>query len=83
MKETVTESLEVGNVFVFLGENVSRVAGTGDVGDRDLVKVDRIADRIFADIEMAEAFGRHGGGPVNTTLVVVVNRCRKLDIRKA
>lgn len=72
--ETRPEVHKVTDVLVLLGKDVRGIVSPCDMRQGDLLVDDRLSDSIFPDVEMPHPFGRKGRGPINATLVVIVER---------
>ena len=59
-------------VAYFLGEDVTGVDVTRDVADAHLFGLDAVTNRAVFEIDVAHALGAGGFGPVDSSLVVVV-----------
>jgi hypothetical protein len=58
------------------------VTDTSNVREGDLFVMDGIADSIFLDVKVVEAFSGKGGSPVNTAMVFIVDWGGSKDIRE-
>jgi hypothetical protein len=74
------ESLEVGNIPVFLGAEISRIVGALDMRESNLTVKDGFTNCILPNVVMTETFRRPSVCPVDATLVVIVNWGRSSGI---
>ena len=63
----------MGGIFVLFGEEVREVQGALNVSDGNIFELDLFANSVFANLDVAEAFGGHAVGPGDAGGVVVVD----------
>ena len=69
----IADVVEMKFIAVFLGEEIGKVVGAGNMLDGDKAGRLQITDCLLAHLKVAETFGGAGVGPVDRGLVVVVD----------
>ena len=76
----ITESTEMYCVAHFLCEDIARIDLSWNMGYIAAFSLVSLADTVLAKVQVFDAFGSAGGSPVNTGLVVIVDRSRGLAV---
>ena len=76
----ITETTEMCCVVHFLCEDITRIDLAWNLGYIVAFSLVSLADTVLAKVQVFDAFGSAGGSPVNTGLVVIVDRSRGLAI---
>ena len=79
--EGVAETTEIGAVTHFLGKYIGDIVFATDVGDGNGAVSDPFTCGIFSVLNVTIPFGSHVVTPFDASVIVVVERCRRVAIR--
>ena len=72
----------MGSITHLFGEDIARVDGTWDVVEIHILFLNTITDGTIFEVDMAHALGDGAFGPVNSTLVVIVETGQAGGVRE-
>ena len=78
----VAKGSEMGSVFHFFGENVARVDTARNMENLGSIILMTFSDLILAKVDMFDSFRGSRRRPVNTSLIVIVNRSAVIGTKK-
>ena len=73
--------MKMGGIFHFFCEDVTVIDHTGDVYNQNMTWMMAFVDHTLPKVDIFDAFGGTGGGPIYRCLVIIVYRCAGI-IRK-